>query len=133
MPSASNGIQEGMEVRLPLWRRLAARRRHISSSATRDIYPRAYEDAGSFLSPFASSAGTLVHTGIGIETREGPRILLKFTPGSIRAFRADTQGYLEAMAVIRDRFTRRGERMVTTSKSFSDAEVLAMQSRARGP
>ena len=132
-PSATRAFEEGIEVSLPLWRRLAASRRYVSWSEIRDIYPRAYEVAGSFLSPFASSAGTLVHTGIGIETREGRRILLKFTPGSIRAFRADTQGYLEAMAVIRDRFTRRGERMVTTSKSFSDAEVLAMQSRAREP
>ncbi len=132
-PSATRVFEDGIEVSLPLWRRLAASRRYVSWSEIRDIYPRAYEVAGSFLSPFASSAGTLVHTGIGIETREGRRILLKFTPGSIRAFRADTQGYLEAMAVIRDRFTRRGERMVTTSKSFSDAEVLAMQSRAREP
>src|SRR5437660_11528512 len=132
-PNPTYIFEDGIEISLPLWRRMAGGPRYIPWSNIRDIYPRAYEVAGSFLSPFASSAGTLVHTGIGIETREGRRILLKFTPGSIRAFRADTQGYLEAMAVIRDRFTRRGERMVRTSKGFSDAEVLAMQSRAREP
>ena len=35
--------------------------------------------------------------------------------------------------VIRDRFARRGERMITTARTYSDTEVLAMQSRARQP
>src|SRR5439155_11303824 len=91
------------------------------------------ELAGSFLSPFASSAGTLGHTGIGIETKEGRRILIRFAPGSIRAFRAESRGYQEAMRVIRDRFARRHERMITTAKSYSDTEVLSMQGQARQP
>jgi len=97
------------------------------------VYPRSYEVAGSFLSPFASSAGTLVHTGIGIETKEGRRILIRFTPGSIRVFRAESRGYQETMRVIRDRFARRHERMITTAKSYSDTEVLSMQNQARQP
>ena len=132
-PSPTLIFEEGVEVSLPLWRRLLGTPRYVPWSEIRDVYPRSYEVAGSFLSPFASSAGTLVHTGIGIETKAGRRFLLRFTPGSIRAFRAETQGYLEAMAVIRDRFARRGERMVTTAKRFSDAEVLAMQGEARRP
>src|SRR5712692_1291188 len=132
-PSPSLIFEEVVEVSLPLWRRLLGTPRYVPWSEIRDVYPRSYEVAGSFLSPFASSAGTLVHTGIGIETKAGRRFLLRFTPGSIRAFRAETQGYLEAMAVIRDRFARRGERMVTTAKRFSDAEVLAMQGEARRP
>ena len=35
--------------------------------------------------------------------------------------------------VIRDRFARQGERMITTAKSYSDTEVLSMQSQAREP
>jgi hypothetical protein len=132
-PSPTLIFEEGVEVSLPLWRRLLGTPRYVPWSDVLDVYPRSYEVAGSFLSPFASSAGTLVHTGIGIETKAGRRFLLRFTPGSIRAFRAETQGYLEAMAVIRDRFARRGERMVTTAKRFSDAEVLAMQGEARRP
>jgi hypothetical protein len=132
-PSPTLIFEEGVEVSLPMWRRLIGTPRYVPWSEVLDVYPRSYEVAGSFLSPFASSAGTLVHTGIGIETKAGRRFLLRFTPGSIRAFRAETQGYLEAMAVIRDRFTRRGERMVTTAKRFSDAEVLAMQGEARRP
>jgi hypothetical protein len=132
-PSPTLIFEEGVEVSLPLWRRLIGTPRYVPWSEVLDVYPRAYEVAGSFLSPFASSAGTLVHTGIGIETKVGRRFLLRFTPGSIRAFRAETQGYLEAMAVIRDRFARRRERMVTTAKRFSDPEVLAMQGEARRP
>jgi hypothetical protein len=132
-PSPTFVFEEGIEVSLPLWRRIAGRPRYVAWSDVRDVYPRSYEVAGSFLSPFASSAGTLVHTGIGLETKAGDRILIKFTPGSIRVFRAESRGYQEAMAVIRDRFARRGERMIHTAKAFSDAEVLAMQDEARQP
>src|SRR5205823_6109892 len=102
----------------PLWRRIIGTPRYIPWSAVRDVYPRSYEVAGSFLSPFASSAGTLVHTGIGLETHDGRKVLIRFTPGSIRAFRAETQGYQESMAAIRDRFARRQEWMIRTAKGF---------------
>src|SRR6059036_1941860 len=132
-PSPTFVFENGIEISLPLWRRILGERRYHPWSEARDVYPRSYEVAGSFLSPFASSAGTLVHTGIGIETKEGRRILIRFTPGSIRVFRAESRGYLETMMVIRDRFARRGERMITTAKSYSDTEVLAMQDQARQP
>jgi hypothetical protein len=132
-PSPTLVFEEGIETSLPLWRRILGTPRYLPWSAVRDVYPRSYEVAGSFLSPFASSAGTLVHTGIGLETRDGRRVLIRFTPGSIRAFRAESQGYQEAMAAIRDRFARRREPMVTTAKSFSDPEVLAMEREARRP
>jgi hypothetical protein len=132
-PSPTRVFEEGIEVSLPLWRRIFGTRRYLPWSEIRNVYPRSYEVAGSFLSPFASSAGTLVHTGIGIETKVGRTWLIRFTPGSIRAFRAETQGYVETMAVIRDRFARRRERMVTTAKSIPDADVLAMQTEARRP
>ncbi len=132
-PSSTFVFDHGIEISLPLWRRLAGERRDFRWSEIRDVYPRSYEVAGSFLSPFASSAGTLVHTGIGLETNDGRRLLLRFTPGSIRAFRSESRGYLEAMAVIRERFARRGESMVTTAKTFSDEQVLEMQAQARDP
>src|SRR5438132_13420400 len=132
-PSPTLVFENGIEVSVPLWSTIRAGRRYYPWSDIRDVYPRTYEVAGSFLSPFASSAGTLVHTGIGLETTEGRRLLVRFTPGSIRAFRAETRGYLEAMSVIRDRFARRGEPMVQTATTFSDDRVLAMQARAREP
>jgi hypothetical protein len=132
-PSPTFVYEEGIDVSLSFGRRLLGTPRYIPWSAVRDVYPRSYEIAGSFLSPFASSAGTLVHTGIGLETKDGRRFLVRFTPGSIRRFRAESRGYQEAMAVIRDRFARRREPMVTTAKEFSDPEVLAMQGEARQP
>ena len=132
-PSPTFVFENGIEISLPLWRRIVGERRYYAWSEVRDVYPRSYEVAGSFLSPFASSAGTLVHTGIGLETNEGFRLLIRFTPGSIRAFRAESRGYLEAMLVIRSRFARRGEPMVQTAKTFSDDRVLEMQAQAREP
>src|SRR2546426_8319343 len=132
-PSPTFVFENGIGIALPLWRRMSGGPRYIPWSDVRDVYPRSYEVAGSFLSPFASSAGTLVHTGIGIETKEGRRILIRFTPGSIRVFRAESRGYQEAMRVIRDRFVRRHEPMITTARTYSDTEVLSMQSQARQP
>ena len=132
-PSPTYVFENGIEISLPLWRRLGGGRWYYAWSEIHDIYPCSYEVAGSFLSPFASSAGTLVHTGIGLGTNDGRRLLVRFTPGSIRAFRAESRGYTEAMTVIRDRFARRGERMVTTARALTDGEVLAMQARAREP
>src|SRR5213083_3017721 len=132
-PSPTFVFENGMEISLPLWRRILGERRYHPWSEIRDVYPRSYEVAGSFLSPFASSAGTLVHTGIGLETNAGRHLLVRFTPGSIRAFRAESRGYLEAMLVIRSRFARRRVPMVTTAKTFSDNQVLEMQAQAREP
>lgn len=132
-PSPTFVFEEGIEISLPLWRRLLGEPRYLPWSEVRDAYPSTYEVAGSFMSPFASSAGTLVHVGIGIETRDGGRRLIRFTPGAIHAFRAESQGYREAMAAVRERFARRGEPMVTTARSLSDEQVLAMQAKAREP
>ena len=132
-PSPTLVFEEGIEISLPLWRRILGTPRYVAWSEVRNVYPRSYEVSGSFLSPFASSAGTLVHTGIGMDTADGRSLLLRFTPGTIRAFRAESRGYQETMAAIRDRFARHRTRMVTTAKRFSDAEVLAMEAEARRP
>lgn len=132
-PSPTYVFENGLEISLPLWRRLLDQPQYFPWSEIRDVYPSSYEVAGSFMSPFASSAGTLVHMGIGIETKDGRKRLTRFTPGAIRAFRAESRGYQEAMAAIRDRFARHGEPTVTTARSLSNEEVLAMQARAREP
>src|SRR5712691_5340621 len=132
-PSPTFVHENGIEISLPLWRRFGRERRYYPWTEIRDVYPRSYEVAGSFLSPFASSAGTLVHTGIGLETVHGERLLIRFTPGSIRSFRAESRGYVESMAVIRDRFARSGAPMVTTANSYSDEQVLEMEAHARAP
>src|SRR5947199_9562630 len=111
-PSPTFVFENGIEISLPLWRRILGERRYYAWSEIRDVYPRSYEVAGSFLSPFASSAGTLVHTVIGLDTNEGRRLLIRFTPASIRAFGEETRGYLAAPLVIRDRLASSRETMV---------------------
>lgn len=132
-PSPTYIYENGIEVSLPFWRRLLGEQKDFRWDEIRDIYPASYELAGSFMSPFASSAGTLVHAGVGLETVYGRRILVRFTPGAIRAFRAESEGFLGALAAIRDRFARHGEPMVRTAKTFTDAQVLEMEARAREP
>lgn len=132
-PNPTYVYENGIEISLPFWRRFLGEQQDFRWEEIRDIYPASYEVAGSFMSPFASSAGTLVHAGIGLETVHGRRLLVRFTPGAIRAFRAESEGFLGAMAAIRERFARHGEPMVRTAKTFSDAEVLEMQARAREP
>ncbi len=132
-PNPTYVYENGIEISLPLWRRLLGTQRDFRWEEIRDIYPASYEVAGSFMSPFASSAGTLVHAGLGLETTDGRRLLVRFTPGAIRAFRAESQGFVEAMGAIRDRFARHGEPMVRSARTFSDAEVLEMEKQARQP
>lgn len=132
-PNPTYVYENGIEISLPLWRRLLGAQKDFRWGQIRDVYPASYEVSGSFMSPFASSAGTLVHAGLGLETTEGRRLLVRFTPGAIRAFRAESQGFLDALVVIRDRFARHGEPMIRTAKSFTDAQVLEMQSEARQP
>src|SRR2546427_6866568 len=118
-PSPTFVFENGIEISLPLWQRIRGARGYHAWSEIRDIFPRSYEIGGAFLSPFASSAGTLVHTGIGFDTNAGGHPFIRFSPRSICAFRAGAPGYLEAMAVIRNRVTRRAGPLVTTPKTVS--------------
>src|SRR5256712_11651812 len=65
-PSPTFVFENGIEISLPLWRRILGARRYRAWSEIRDVFPRSYEIGGSFLSPFASSAGGLVVTGFVI-------------------------------------------------------------------
>src|SRR5712664_1618647 len=101
-PSPTRIYGEGIEVSLPAWRRILGSKRFFPWDEVANVYPASYEVSGAFLSPFASSAGTLVHVGIGLETVAGDRIVVRFTPGAIRAFRGETEGYVQAMDAVRE-------------------------------
>lgn len=132
-PSPTRIYPEGIEVSLPRWRRLLGSRRYYPWTEILNVYPASYEISGAFLSPFASSAGTLVHTGIGMDTVAGDRIVVRFTPGAIRAFRGETEGYVRAMDAVREVLRSRGRPLVTSVKRYTDAEVRAMADEARQP
>ena len=102
-------------------------------SSIRNAYPASYEISGAAMSPFASSAGTLVHTGLGLETQDGRRRTVRFTPGTIRAFRTESPGFRYAMAAVREAFATMGRPLVSDVASYTDAQVLAMHAEARQP
>ena len=132
-PSPTRIFDEGIEVSLPLWWRTLGGRSFYPWDDVVNVYPASYEVSGAFLSPFASSAGTLVHTGVAIETRAGERRIVRFTPGAIRGFRGETEGYVKCIAAVRDVFRSRGRPLVTSVKRYGDDEVRAMAERAREP
>ncbi|HLE45548.1 MAG TPA: hypothetical protein VI915_00960 [Thermoplasmata archaeon] len=132
-PSTTQIYAEGIEISLPLWRRAAGTRRFYPWEEVVNVFPASYEISGAFLSPFASSAGTLVHTGIGLETAAGERLTVKFTPGAIRAFRGETEGYRRAMEAVREVFAARGRPLVSSVRAYTDDEVKGMQAEAREP
>ena len=132
-PSPTRIFAEGIEVSLPLWRRLIGSGRTFAWDELANVYPASYEVSGAFLSPFASSAGTLVHTGIGLETVSGRRLVVRFTPGAIRAFRGETEGYSKAMQAVREVLRTRGRPLVTNVRRYRDEEVRAMAEEVRRP
>ena len=132
-PSPTRVYREGIEVSLPLGRRLVRARRYYPWEDVVNLFPASYEVSGAFLSPFASSAGTLVHTGIGLETASGARLTVKFTPGAIRAFRGETEGYVRTMEAVRAVLRDRGRPLVADVRRYTDEEVRGMQDEARQP
>lgn len=132
-PSPTRIRANGVEVSLPLWRRALRRSLYVPWVDVRNVYPAAYEISGAAMSPFASSAGTLIHTGLGVETTDGRRRTVKFTPGSIRSFRGESPGFTYAMNAVRQALDALGRPLVTQSKQYSDEEVRAMHEEARHP
>jgi len=124
---------EGIEVSRPWVVRLLRGPRFVPFSAVKNIYPASYEVTGAFMSPFASSAGTLVHVGLGIETNAGEKLVARFTPGTLRGFRAESPGYAAAIEWVRRLLRERGRALVLESPSYSDHEVARMTAEAREP
>lgn len=132
-PTPTRIYRNGIEVSSPRWRAALGGRRFLSWDDVVNVYPASYEIGGAAMSPFASSAGTLVHRGIGLETRDGGTVLIRFTPAVIRAFRGETPGYTYAMSAIRSALTTRGRPLVTSVQEYRDDEILRMTAEARQP
>ncbi len=132
-PSRTRIFADGIEVSLPLWRRIGRAPAYVPWAEVTNVYPASYEVAGAAMSPFASSAGTLVHTGLGIETKDGTRRTVRFTPGSIRRFRAESPGFTYAMEAVRAAFQDLGRPLVSDVRPYSDEDILRMHEEARHP
>jgi len=123
----------GIEVSQPWWRRRLRGARFYAFDGIRNLYPASYEVTGAFMSPFASSAGTLVHVGLGIETHRGEKRVVKFTPGVLRGFRSESEGYLIAMEWLRRIYRERGRPLVEDAPPHTDADIARMAAQAREP
>jgi hypothetical protein len=132
-PSPTRIYTDGIEIALPLWRRLLGGRRWYPFADLLNVYPATYEVSGAAMSPFASSAGTLVHRGLGLETRDGHRVVVRFTPGVIRTFRGESEGFRYAMDWLRRLFREAGRHLVQEVPAYSDDAIRAMEDEARRP
>ncbi len=74
VPNPTYIYENGIEISLPLWRRLLGTQKDFRWEEIRDIYPASYEVAGSFMSPFASSAGTLLYQRCNHSTWLKPKV-----------------------------------------------------------
>lgn len=132
-PSPARVRANGMELSLPVWRRILRQPDYVAWVDVLNVYPAAYEISGAAMSPFASSAGTLVHTGLGLETVVGRSVVVRFTPGSIRRFRAESPGFTYAMEAVRQAFREIDRPLVSRVRAYTDDEVRSMHESARLP
>jgi hypothetical protein len=112
---------------------LAWRRPFLRWDDVRAAYPVSYDVTGAFVSPFASSDGKVTQMGLGLEMADGRLETVKFTPTRFAQTSQKSRGYREAMLVVRDLLARRGQAMVPSAESFSDAERSALVAQARRP
>lgn len=133
LPSPARVWSEGIEISLPLYRRVLGKRSYHPFAQISNIYPASYEVTGTFMSPFASSAGTLVHLGIGFETIDGKRLLMRFTPATLRSFRGESRGFVETLETIRGVYAGRGVLLVTRCNHYSEQELKSMHEEATAP
>ncbi|MEM3164943.1 MAG: hypothetical protein QXO51_05890 [Halobacteria archaeon] len=103
MPSPLRIAEDGVSIPRSLLARAAGRRRFYPWSEIRAAVPRFYDIGFGFMSPFASSRGTLTERGIGLETADGRSWLLKFTPLRFRWVPPEEAPVERAMALLRER------------------------------
>ncbi|MFQ6012630.1 MAG: hypothetical protein ACE5LS_03175 [Thermoplasmata archaeon] len=125
--------EEGLEIPLPLWRRLGAVRRAYRYEEVVNLYPRLYYVSGAILSPFAASVGTVEHLGLALELQDGREATLKFTPGTPRFARGQDEGYNLVVAEFREVFEGLERPWVTQVHPYGAEEIDAMKREAARP
>ncbi len=119
--------EEGLEIPLPLWRRLGRVRRAYPYEEVVNLYPRLYYVSGAVLSPFAASVGTVEHLGLALELRNGQAVTLKFTPGIPEFARGEDKGYALVVEELREIFQKAGRPWVTQVRPYEAEEIDAMR------
>ncbi|MFQ5918900.1 MAG: hypothetical protein ACE5I4_02485 [Thermoplasmata archaeon] len=125
--------EEGLEIPVPLWRRLGGGRGAYRYEEVVNLYPRLYYVSGAVLSPFAASVGTVEHLGLALELRDGRAVTLKFTPGIPEFARGEDRGYAMVVEELRDVFRKAGRGWVTSVRPYEADEIAAMKRVAARP
>jgi len=120
---------------LPVPRVLAAlgRRPVVRYEDVRNAFVTSVESTGAKLSPFASSAGTVLHIGIGIETVDGRTHTVRFTPSHLIIQTADPGLCLLALDAIRVRLVRHGRKLVNDPPELDEAALASLLEEAQRP
>ncbi|MFQ5838190.1 MAG: hypothetical protein ACE5HJ_05345 [Thermoplasmata archaeon] len=125
--------EAGLELPLPLWKRIPGFRGSYRYEEIVNLYPRLYYVSGALMSPFAASAGTVEHLGLGLEFKDGREAVLRFTPGVPRFSKGEEEGYRMAAGELRKIFQEMGRPWVIDVKDYSEAEVERMKRVAARP
>ncbi len=125
--------ENGLELSMPLWKRVVGFRRLYSFEEVVNLYPRLYYVAGAMMSPFAASVGTVEHLGLSLELSNGREAILKFTPGVPRFSESEEEGYKLAAAELRDVFRGLGRPWVSQVEDYSQEEIDRMKRSAARP
>jgi hypothetical protein len=132
-PSPLRIYGDAIEVSRSRMARFLGRPARLELSRAVNIYPTFYEDAGMRFSPFASAEGTAKHAGIGIETADGKRIVVPFTPAVLNLRRHGTPAYHDALQALRDARLAHSMPMVSKPPAYSKPQVDAMLIEASRP
>lgn len=125
--------ERGLELPLPLWQRLVGLRGVYGYDEVVNVYPRLYYVAGALLSPFAASAGTVEHLGLGIELKDGRETILRFTPSVPRFARGEEEGFRIVADELRSVFADLRRPWVTHVAEYDQAEIDMMKRSAARP
>lgn len=132
-PAPFRVYDNGVELPLPLWRRLAGARRIVGVEEIINLYPRLYYVAGALLSPFAASVGTVEHLGLNLDLADGREIVVKFTPGNPRFAQGQEEGYTLAAEELRAVFREHGRPWVSRVRDYAPDEIDRMKRAAARP
>ncbi len=124
VPSPLRITGEGVWLPRSLIARMARRRRFYPWAEVRAAVPRFYDIGFGFMSPFASSRGTLTERGIGLETADGRSWLLKFTPLRFQWVPPEGAPVERAMALLRERVPP------PKTRDYSGEEIARMEREA---
>lgn len=132
-PGALRIYEDGVELPLPLWRRLLGARRFYRVEEIVNVYPRLYYVAGALMSPFAASVGTVEHLGLNLDLADGREIVVKFTPGIPRFSQGQEEGYRLAAEELREVFRAHGRPWISRVRNYAAEEIDRMKRAAAKP